>query len=77
MSPFIVGRRNLVKGFYSPPLKKTIIQKLKIGRTFYLLLAFIPISILLYVFTKEDSIIFITSVLAIVPLARIMGYTTK
>ncbi len=77
MSPFIVGRRNLVRGFYSPPLKKTIIQKLKIGRTFYLLLAFIPISILLYAFTKEDSIIFITSVLAIVPLARIMGYTTK
>jgi Ca2+:H+ antiporter len=77
MSPFIVGRRNLVRGFYSPPLKKTIIQKLKIGRTFYLLLVFIPISILLYVLTKEDSIIFITSVLAIVPLARIMGYTTK
>ncbi|HWR27087.1 MAG TPA: calcium/proton exchanger [Candidatus Thermoplasmatota archaeon] len=77
MSPFIVGRRNLVRGFYSPPLKKTIIQKLKIGRTFYVLLAFIPVSILLYVFTKEDSIIFITSVLAIVPLARIMGYTTK
>ena len=77
MSPFIVGRRNLVRGFYSPPLKKTIIQKLKIGRTFYLLLVFIPISILLYALTKEDSIIFITSVLAIVPLARIMGYTTK
>jgi Ca2+:H+ antiporter len=38
---------------------------------------FIPISFLLYFFTKEDSIIFITSVLAIVPLARIMGYSTK
>jgi len=77
MSPFIVGRRNLIKGFQSPPLRKTIIQKLRIGRTFYLLLTFIPISILLYVFTKEDSVIFIASVLAIVPLARIMGYTTK
>jgi Ca2+:H+ antiporter len=77
MSPFIVGRRNLIKGFYSPPLKKNILHKLRIGKAFYLLLVFIPISFLLYFFTKEDSIIFITSVLAIVPLARIMGYSTK
>jgi len=77
MSPFIVGKRNLIKGFYSPPLRKNILHKLRIGRSFYLLLIFIPISIFLYVFTKEDSIIFITSVLAIVPLARIMGYSTK
>lgn len=77
MIPFIVGRRNLIKGYYSPPLRKTILQKLRIGKSFYLLLIFIPISLLLYLFTKEDSIIFITSVLAIVPLARIMGYSTK
>jgi Ca2+:H+ antiporter len=77
MIPFIVGRRNLIKGFYSPPLRKTILSKLRIGRSFYLLLVFIPISIFLYMFTKEDSVIFITSVLGIVPLARIMGYTTK
>jgi Ca2+:H+ antiporter len=77
MSPFVVGRRNLIKGYYSPPLRKSIFHKLKIGKTFYLLLIFIPISILLYAFTKEDSVIFIASVLAIVPLARIMGYTTK
>jgi Ca2+:H+ antiporter len=77
MIPFIVGRRNLIKGFYSPPLQKSILHILKIGRVFYLLLAFIPISIFLYLFTKEDSIIFIASVLAIVPLARIMGYSTK
>jgi len=77
MIPFIVGRRHLIKGFYSPPLRKTFLQKLRIGKTFYLLLVFIPISIVLYLLTNEDSIIFITSVLAIVPLARIMGYTTK
>jgi Ca2+:H+ antiporter len=77
MIPFIVGRRNLIKGFYSPPLPKTILQKLRIGKSFYLLLIFIPISMLLYLFTKEDTLIFITSVLAIVPLARIMGYSTK
>ncbi len=77
MSPFIVGRRNLIKGFYSPPFRKSILHKLRIGKTFYLLLVFIPISLLLYFFTHEDSVIFIATVLAIVPLARIMGYTTK
>ena len=77
MIPFIVGRKKLAKGFYSPPIKQTIIQKLRIGKVFYLLLVFIPISLLLYLFTKEESLIFLTSVLAIVPLARIMGYSTK
>ena len=77
MIPFIVERKKLAKGFYSPPIKQTIIQKLRIGKVFYLLLVFIPISLLLYLFTKEESLIFLTSVLAIVPLARIMGYTTK
>ncbi|MCX6670383.1 MAG: calcium/proton exchanger, partial [Euryarchaeota archaeon] len=42
-----------------------------------MLLVFVPISFLLYFFTKDDTVIFITSVLAIVPLARIMGYSTK
>jgi Ca2+:H+ antiporter len=77
MIPFIVRRKKLAKGFYSAPIKQTIIQKLRIGKVFYLLLVFIPISLLLYLFTKEESLIFLTSVLAIVPLARIMGYTTK
>jgi len=77
MIPFIVGRKKLAKGFYSPPIKQTIIEKLRIGKVFYLLLVFIPVSLLLYLFTKEESLIFLTSVLAIVPLARIMGYTTK
>ena len=77
MIPFIVERKKLAKGFYSPSIKQTIIQKLRIGKVFYLLLVFIPISLLLYLFTKEESLIFLTSVLAIVPLARIMGYTTK
>ncbi len=77
MLPFIVERKTLIKGYYAPPLQQTIMQKLRIGKAFYLLLIFIPISICLYLFTKEDLLIFITSVLAIVPLARIMGYSTK
>lgn len=77
MVPFIVERKTLIKGYYAPPLRQTIVQKLRIGKAFYLLLIFIPISICLYLFTKEDLLIFITSVLAIVPLARIMGYSTN
>ncbi len=77
MIPFIVERKELIKGYYSPPVRQTIMQKLRIGKAFYLLLVFIPISFCLYLFTKEDLLIFITSVLAIVPLARIMGYSTK
>jgi Ca2+:H+ antiporter len=74
---FAVGRKKLIKGYYSPPLRYKIAQKLRIGKTFYLLLIFIPISFLLYFFTKEELLVFITSVFAIVPLARIMGYSTK
>ena len=77
MIPFIVERKELIRGYYSLPLRQTIIQKLRIGKAFYLLLVFIPISFCLYVFTKEELLIFVTSVLAIVPLARIMGYSTK
>jgi Ca2+:H+ antiporter len=77
MIPFIVERKKLIKGFYSPPLRKTIIQKLRIGKIFYMLLLFIPISFILNFFGQNESLIFLTSVLAIVPLARIMGYSTK
>ncbi|MBN1861008.1 MAG: calcium/proton exchanger [Candidatus Thermoplasmatota archaeon] len=77
MIPFIVGRKKLIKGYYSPSIKSTIIQKLRIGKAFYLLLIFIPISFLLSVFAVDELLVFISSVLAIVPLARIMGYSTK
>jgi len=77
MVPFIVRRGKLIKNVYSPPLVRAIAQKLRIGKTFYFLLLFIPISIILYFFTQEDTLIFLTSILAIIPLARIMGYSTK
>ena len=77
MIPFIVGRKKLTKGFYSPPLKQTIIQKLRIGKVFYWFLLFIPLSIFSALVIKNDTLTFVTSILAIVPLARIMGYTTK
>ncbi len=77
MFPFIVGRKKLVKGFYSPPMKQTIIQKLRIGKIFYWFLLFIPLSLFSALILKNDTFTFITCILAIVPLARIMGYTTK
>ena len=77
MFPFVVGRKKLIHGYYSPPMKQTIIQKLRIGKIFYWLLLFIPISFFSALVLKNDTFTFITSILAIVPLARIMGYTTK
>ncbi|MBE3136817.1 MAG: calcium/proton exchanger [Thermoplasmata archaeon] len=77
MIPFIVGRKKLMKGFYSPPLKQTIVQKLRIGKIFYCFLLFIPLSIFSALVLKNDTLTFVTCILAIVPLARIMGYTTK
>jgi Ca2+:H+ antiporter len=77
MVPFIVGRKKLIKGYYSPPFKQTIIQKLKIGKIFYWLLLFIPISIFSALVIQNDTLTFVTCILAIVALARIMGYTTK
>jgi Ca2+:H+ antiporter len=77
MFPFIVGRKKLVQGYYSPPLKQTLIQKLRIGKIFYWLLLFIPLSFFSALVLKNDTLTFFMSIMAIVPLARIMGYTTK
>lgn len=54
-----------------------ISNKLRISKFFYGMLVFIPISILLGLFTTNHMLIFTTTILAIVPLARIMGYATK
>ena len=77
MIPFVVGRKELKRTFYSPSVEGTIIQKLKIGKIFYWFLLFIPISIFSAFVIQNDTLTFITSILAIVPLARILGYTTK
>jgi Ca2+:H+ antiporter len=77
MIPFVAGRKELKRAFRSPPLERTIIQKLKIGKIFYWFLLFIPISIFSALVIQNDTLTFITCILAIVPLARILGYTTK
>lgn len=50
---------------------------IKVGRFFLLMLLFIPISIYCSFFSSNNTLLFITSILAIVPLARIMGYATN
>jgi Ca2+:H+ antiporter len=77
MIPFVVGRRELKKSFYAPPLRGTLIQKLRIGKIFYWFLLFIPFSIFSAVVVQNDTLTFIACILAIIPLARILGYTTK
>lgn len=77
MTPFVVKRGIVVKNVYAPPIVQSIAKKLRIGKIFYLLLIFIPISIFFGLFTKNETLTFITSILSIIPLARIMGYVTK
>jgi Ca2+:H+ antiporter len=77
MTPFVVKRGIVIKNAYTPPIIQSIAKKLRIGKVFYLLLIFIPISIFFGLFTKNETLTFITSILSIIPLARIMGYVTK
>jgi Ca2+:H+ antiporter len=77
MTPFVVKRGIVIKNAYTPPIIQSIAKKLRIGKVFYLLLIFIPISIFFGLFTKNETLTFITSILSIIPLARIVGYATK
>lgn len=55
-----------------------MIHKLmRIGNVFYWMLLFIPISIILYLTGASKLWIFTASILSIIPIARIMGFTTK
>ena len=77
MTPFVVKRGIVAKNVYTLPIIQSISKKLRIGKFFYLLLIFIPISIFFGLFTENKTLTFITSILSIIPLARILGYTTK
>ena len=54
-----------------------ITEYLKIEKIFYVMLLFIPLSLVSALFIKNMTLTFIFSILAIVPLARIVGYATK
>lgn len=73
----VVKRRAIEKNFNYLGFFPAITSKLKIGPIFYWMLLFIPISLFCAAFTSNETLIFITSILAIVPLARIIGYSTK
>jgi len=48
-----------------------------LNKIFYWMLAFVPISVYLGYFTHYDVLTFITAILAIIPLAGIIGFATK
>jgi Ca2+:H+ antiporter len=77
MIPFTVWRNEMKRTYYSPPPKRNFIQKLRINKIFYWFLLFIPLSIFSALVLQNDTLTFITCILAIIPLAYIMGYTTK
>jgi Ca2+:H+ antiporter len=54
-----------------------ISKKEGINKIFYWMLLFIPLSLYFSIFSKNETLLFITSVLALIPLARIIGYSTK
>jgi Ca2+:H+ antiporter len=58
-------------------VKDQVFQRMGIGKFFYSMLIFIPISLYFALFTNNHTIVFITTILAIIPLARIMGYSTN
>jgi len=72
----VVKRGALKRNIYAPHILHEIAQKLRIGKTFYFLLFFIPISYYFALFTTDKTLTFVTSILAVIPLARIMGYST-
>jgi Ca2+:H+ antiporter len=52
-------------------------MKRAIGRIFFWFLAFIPLSFYFALFTDNKTMTFITATIALIPLARIIGYSTK
>ena len=52
-------------------------KELKISKIYYWMLLFIPLSILIALFNSNKTLLFIVSILAIIPLARIIGYATQ
>lgn len=53
------------------------LKKIKINKIFLWLLFFIPISAFFALVAHDKTLTFITSIIAIIPLARIIGVTTK
>jgi Ca2+:H+ antiporter len=77
MPLFVVHRGTMERAAGSFSLKNTLKAKMPIGKFFYWFLAFIPISIIFGLFTDLKIVTFFTCILALIPLARIMGYAAK
>ncbi|MCX6665116.1 MAG: calcium/proton exchanger [Euryarchaeota archaeon] len=77
MIPFIVTKKKMESNVHFFTVIQRIIRAIRIGKFFYGMLIFIPISIYFALFTDNKTMTFITSILSIIPLARFMGYATK
>ena len=77
MIPFIVTKKKMEKNVHFFTVIQRVIRAIRIGKFFYGMLIFIPISIYFALFTDNKTMTFITSILSIIPLARFMGYATK
>ena len=73
----VVKRWRVQRNYRSLGIINDIIKMIRIRRIYYWLLIFIPISYYFALFTSDKILTFITSIIAIIPLARIMGYCTK
>ncbi len=77
MISFIVTKKKLEKNVHLFTIVQRVIRAIRIGKFFYGMLIFIPISIFFALFTDNKTMTFVTSILSIIPLARFMGYATK
>ncbi|MEM0467160.1 MAG: calcium/proton exchanger [Candidatus Thermoplasmatota archaeon] len=77
MLPLIIKKDHLERDIRAVSFAKIIRRRMNIGRIFYYLLVFIPLCIFFGIFTQFHLIIFVTAILSLVPLARIMGYAAN
>lgn len=54
-----------------------VLKELKISKVYYWMLLFVPFSIALALLNQSKTLIFVASIFAIIPLARIIGYATQ
>jgi len=48
-----------------------------LNKIFYWMLLFVPVTLYFSYFTHNDIITFVTAILAVIPLAAIIGFVTK
>ena len=73
----VVKRWKVQRNYRSLGIFYDIYKMIRIKKIYYWFLLFIPVSYYFGIFSSDKTLTFITSILAIIPLSRIMGYCTK